>query len=81
MTDLTTIGTLSGGASRDLISWASGSGGPGVASVSSVLQLLLLLAGLSSSLVLLESFELLLDPACCQCMTRPIAPVLHTEDS
>lgn len=60
MPDLSTIGTLSGGSGRDLFR-AGNLGGPGVASASFVMQLLLLLSGLSSCLVLLESFEFLSD--------------------
>lgn len=63
MSDLATIGTLSGSPRDDLIACVSSGGGGVTSSVSLVVQLLLLLAGLSSGFVLLESFKLLLNSA------------------
>lgn len=61
MTDLSTIGTLAGGSCRDLITSAGFRRSRFAAGACPVLELFLLLSGLSSSLVLFQSFELLLN--------------------
>lgn len=64
--DLATIGTLAGCSCGHLSFAAVSARGPGVASAGFVVQLFLLLSCLSPSLVLLESFEFLLDSRGCQ---------------
>jgi hypothetical protein len=59
VTDLATIGTLAGCSSGDLI--AVDTGRPDVSCACFLMQLLLLFSSLSSGLVFLESFKLLLN--------------------
>lgn len=60
VTNLSTIGTLSCRSGGDLLSSVD-LGGPGIPGAGFVMQLLLLFSGLSSCLVLFQSFELLLN--------------------